>query len=117
MRYRRLGSSDLMVSVVGLGAINFAHLERITDPAESARILNEENQRVREAEAQPEDKRAEALKWALAENNVYRLGKLIQRIKKSVNVPVTTGEIWNIWRDHPQLANSADFIGAHVLPY
>ena len=57
------------------------------------------------------------MKWALAENNVYRLGKLIQRIKKSVNVPVTTGEIWNIWRDHPQLANSADFIGAHVLPY
>ena len=42
---------------------------------------------------------------------------MIQRIKKSVNVPVTTGEIWNIWRDHPQLANSADFIGAHVLPY
>ena len=96
-----------------MGAVSETGLE----PAESARILNEENQRVREAEAQPEDKRAEALKWALAENNVYRLGKLIQRIKKSVNVPVTTGEIWNIWRDHPQLANSADFIGAHVLPY
>ena len=30
---------------------------------------------------------------------------------------MTTGEIWNIWRDHPQLANSADFIAAHVLPY
>ena len=101
------------VPLENLGPISETGLE----PAESARILNEENQRVREAEAQPEDKRAEALKWALAENNVYRLGKLIQRIKKSVNVPVTTGEIWNIWRDHPQLANSADFIGAHVLPY
>src|SRR2546427_5621046 len=22
-----------------------------------------------------------------------------------------------IWRDHPRLANSADFVGAHVLPY
>jgi len=87
------------------------------DPAESARILNDENQRIREAEAQPDDKRAQAVDWAKAENNVYRLGRLIQRIKKSVNVPVTTGEIWNIWRDHPQLANSADFIGAHVLPY
>lgn len=87
------------------------------EPAEAARILREENQRVRDAEAQPEDRRAEALRWALAENNVHRLIKLIQRIKKSVNVPVTTGEIWNIWRDHPQLAYSVDFIAAHVLPY
>src|SRR5262245_53213418 len=39
MRYRRLGSSDLTVSVIGLGAINFAHPERIVDPAESARII------------------------------------------------------------------------------
>ena len=38
-------------------------------------------------------------------------------MKKSVNVPVTTGEIWNIWRDFPQLAYSVDFIAAHVLPY
>ena len=86
-------------------------------PEDAAAILREESERVRDAEAQPEDKRAEALKWALAENNVHRLIKLIQRIKKSVSVPVTTGEIWNIWRDHPQLANSADFIAAHVLPY
>src|SRR5882757_6612963 len=50
------------------------------EPAESARILNDENQRVQEAEAQPDDKRAEAVKWAVAENNVYRLGRLIQRI-------------------------------------
>ena len=87
------------------------------NPEDAAGILREESDRVREAEAQPEDKKAEALKWALAENNVHRLIKLIQRIKKSVNVPVTTGEIWNIWRDHPQLANSVDFIAAHVLPY
>jgi cellulose synthase/poly-beta-1,6-N-acetylglucosamine synthase-like glycosyltransferase len=30
---------------------------------------------------------------------------------------VTTGEIWNIWRDYPDLAYSVDFIAAHVLPY
>jgi hypothetical protein len=30
---------------------------------------------------------------------------------------VTTGEIWNIWRDNPELASSVDFIAAHVLPY
>jgi exo-beta-1,3-glucanase (GH17 family)/cellulose synthase/poly-beta-1,6-N-acetylglucosamine synthase-like glycosyltransferase len=42
---------------------------------------------------------------------------LIKRVKKSVNIPVTTGEIWNIWRDNPELASSVDFIAAHVLPY
>ena len=53
------------------------------------------------------------MKWAIAENNVHRLMKLIQRIKGSVNnAPVTTGEIWNIWLEHPQLASSVDFIGA-----
>jgi cellulose synthase/poly-beta-1,6-N-acetylglucosamine synthase-like glycosyltransferase/exo-beta-1,3-glucanase (GH17 family) len=88
------------------------------NPEDAAGIQREESERVSDAEAQPEDKRAEALKWALAENNVHRLIKLIQRIKKSVGgVPVTTGEIWNIWRDHPALANSVDFIAAHVLPY
>ncbi|MBS0529746.1 MAG: glycosyltransferase, partial [Proteobacteria bacterium] len=35
----------------------------------------------------------------------------------SVNVPVTTGEIWNIWLEHPELASSVDFIAAHILPY
>src|SRR6266850_2228722 len=45
------------------------------------------------------------------------LMKLIKQVKKSVNVPVTTGEIWNIWRDNPELASSVDFIAAHVLPY
>jgi cellulose synthase/poly-beta-1,6-N-acetylglucosamine synthase-like glycosyltransferase/exo-beta-1,3-glucanase (GH17 family) len=101
------------VPIENLGPIPETGLE----PAEAARILREESERLRDAEAQPEDKKAEALRWALAENNVHRLIKLIQRIKKSVNVPVTTGEIWNIWRDHPQLANSVDFIAAHVLPY
>src|SRR5437660_3967675 len=51
------------------------------------------------------------------EQKVVDLIELIKRVKKSVNVPVTTGEIWNIWRDHPQLGNSVDFVGAHVLPY
>ena len=37
------------------------------------------------------------------EQKVEDLIELIKRVKKSVNVPVTTGEIWNIWRDNPQL--------------
>ena len=51
------------------------------------------------------------------EQKVDDLIELIKKVKKSVNVPVTTGEIWNIWRDNPQLASSVDFIAAHVLPY
>src|SRR6266403_808160 len=51
------------------------------------------------------------------EQKVDDLIELIKRVKKSVNVPVTTGEIWNIWRDNPRLGYSVDFIAAHVLPY
>src|SRR4030081_305183 len=51
------------------------------------------------------------------EQKVDGLIELIKRVKKSVNVPVTTGEIWNIWRDNPELGYSVDFIAAHVLPY
>src|ERR1700727_531570 len=51
------------------------------------------------------------------EKKVDDLIERIKRVKKSVNVPVTTGEIWNIWRDNPELGYSVDFIAAHVLPY
>jgi exo-beta-1,3-glucanase (GH17 family)/cellulose synthase/poly-beta-1,6-N-acetylglucosamine synthase-like glycosyltransferase len=51
------------------------------------------------------------------EQKIADLIKLIQRVKGSVNVPVTTGEIWNIWLEHPELASSVDFIAAHILPY
>ncbi|MDB5504318.1 MAG: glycosyl transferase, family 2 [Tardiphaga sp.] len=51
------------------------------------------------------------------EQKVEDLVKLIQRVKSQVNVPVTTGEIWNIWIEHPELASSVDFIAAHILPY
>jgi len=52
-----------------------------------------------------------------AERNVEELRKVIQRVKQQANVPVTTGETWDIWRDYPKLASSVDFIGAHILPY
>src|SRR5258707_4722563 len=51
------------------------------------------------------------------EQKVEDLIALVKKVKKSVNIPVTTGEIWNIWRDNPELASSVDFIAAHVLPY
>src|ERR1700676_1642959 len=51
------------------------------------------------------------------EQKIEDLIKLIQRVKGSANVPVTTGGIWNIWVEHPELASSVDFIAAHILPY
>jgi exo-beta-1,3-glucanase (GH17 family) len=51
------------------------------------------------------------------EQKVDGLIGLIKRVKKSVKVPVTTGEVWNIWHDNPELASSVDFIAAHILPY
>lgn len=54
---------------------------------------------------------------AEVKRNVEELLAFIKQVKRSVEVPVTTGEIWNIWRDNPELASSVDFIAAHVLPY
>ena len=51
------------------------------------------------------------------DQKVEDLIELIKKVKSAVNVPVTTGEIWNIWRDFPELASNVDFIAAHVLPY
>ncbi|PDT87816.1 glycosyl transferase family 2 [Bradyrhizobium sp. Y36] len=51
------------------------------------------------------------------EQKVEDLIDKIKKVKGAVRVPVTTGEIWNIWRDFPDLASSVDFIAAHVLPY
>src|SRR5690606_19887186 len=51
-----------------------------------------------------------------AEKTVDELIKIIQRVKRQSPVPVTTGEIWNVWLDHPELATAVDFIAAHILP-
>ena len=52
-----------------------------------------------------------------AEMTVPGLIELIQKVKRSSPVPVTTGEIWTVWIDHPELASAVDFIAAHILPY
>jgi cellulose synthase/poly-beta-1,6-N-acetylglucosamine synthase-like glycosyltransferase/exo-beta-1,3-glucanase (GH17 family) len=48
--------------------------------------------------------------------NIDELAKLIHRVKRDVNVPVTTGETWNYWKSE-KLQTAVDFIGAHILPY
>ena len=51
------------------------------------------------------------------EQTVDELIKKIQRVKRETSIPVTTGEIWHAWIEHPELASAVDFIAAHVLPY
>ena len=53
----------------------------------------------------------------LAELAVAELIPIIKRVKRQSPVPVTTGEIWSVWIDHPELASEVDFIAAHILPY
>ncbi len=52
-----------------------------------------------------------------ADQTVDELIQKIQRVRRSTSVPVTTGEIWNIWMEHPELVSAVDYIAAHILPY
>jgi exo-beta-1,3-glucanase (GH17 family)/cellulose synthase/poly-beta-1,6-N-acetylglucosamine synthase-like glycosyltransferase len=49
--------------------------------------------------------------------SVADLIDLIERVKRQVNVPVSTAEPWHVWLKYPQLADSVDFITVHILPY
>ena len=42
---------------------------------------------------------------------------LIERVKRQIDVPVSTAEPWHIWLKHPELAQAVDFIAVHILPY
>ena len=45
------------------------------------------------------------------------LAVLIRQVKRRVSVPVTTGEVWHVWMEHPELVREVDYIAAHILPY
>ncbi|HEX2652888.1 MAG TPA: glycosyltransferase [Xanthobacteraceae bacterium] len=74
----------------------------------------------------------EVIREKVKEKPVGDLIKLIQFVKREVQVPVTTGEIYSVWLDKDRnfldrgsdnhselqdLTRSVDFIAAHVLPY
>ena len=42
---------------------------------------------------------------------------ILQWVKRHSPVPVTTGQIWSDWKEHPELVPAVDFIAAHILPY
>uniref|UniRef100_UPI0035A8A557 glycosyltransferase n=1 Tax=Ancylobacter mangrovi TaxID=2972472 RepID=UPI0035A8A557 len=52
-----------------------------------------------------------------AEKTPDELIDIIRKVKSQTNVPVTTGETWDVWLDHPELVSAVDFIAAHILPY
>lgn len=43
--------------------------------------------------------------------------EILRKVRAQSNVPVTTGEIWSTWLEHPELAANVDFIAAHILSY
>lgn len=51
------------------------------------------------------------------EKTVQEMIDLIREVKGRTDTPVTTGEIWNVWLDHPELASAVDYLAVHILPY
>lgn len=41
----------------------------------------------------------------------------MKRVKKAVSVPVSTAEPWHTWLNNPELAEAADYLAVHLLPY
>ena len=51
------------------------------------------------------------------EQTVASMEKMLDEVRAKVDVPVSTGETWDTWLAHPELAEHVDFIAAHILPY
>jgi exo-beta-1,3-glucanase (GH17 family)/cellulose synthase/poly-beta-1,6-N-acetylglucosamine synthase-like glycosyltransferase len=49
--------------------------------------------------------------------SVEQLTGYLERMRKELKLPVSTGEPWNVWLANPELAEHTDFIAAHFLPY
>ena len=41
----------------------------------------------------------------------------IEMVRSVTGKPVSTAEPWHVWLDHPALADAADFLAVHILPY
>lgn len=45
------------------------------------------------------------------------LAALIERVKASIDQPVTYADVWEFWLKHPEVAPAVDFLTIHLLPY
>ena len=46
-----------------------------------------------------------------------QLYEYLDRLRRTLGVPVSTAEPWHVWLDTPELAERVDFITVHLLPY
>ncbi len=51
------------------------------------------------------------------EVTIPQLGRYIDQVKQMCALPVTTAEVWHIWKEHPELVARVDVIMVHLLPY
>ena len=52
-----------------------------------------------------------------AERTPDEMIAMINKVKKQVRAPVSTGEIWYEWMENPKLVSAVDFLAVHILPY
>ncbi|MFH2057444.1 MAG: glycosyltransferase family 2 protein [Pseudomonadota bacterium] len=48
---------------------------------------------------------------------VQQLSAYLDRVKKALDIPVSTAEPWHVWLKNKELASHVDFIATHMLPY
>jgi exo-beta-1,3-glucanase (GH17 family)/cellulose synthase/poly-beta-1,6-N-acetylglucosamine synthase-like glycosyltransferase len=48
---------------------------------------------------------------------VPQLMDYVRRVQRQVDLPVSTAEPWHVWLDHPEMAQTVDFVMVHILPY
>jgi cellulose synthase/poly-beta-1,6-N-acetylglucosamine synthase-like glycosyltransferase/exo-beta-1,3-glucanase (GH17 family) len=46
-----------------------------------------------------------------------QMAAMLTRVKLLTNVPVSTADIWSVWLANPDMANAADYLAVHALPY
>lgn len=46
-----------------------------------------------------------------------QLCQVIADVQAQVDIPVSTGEPWSVWVQHPELAACVDYISAHIYPF
>ncbi|MBU2097182.1 MAG: glycosyltransferase [Gammaproteobacteria bacterium] len=45
------------------------------------------------------------------------MGRYLEKVRSSIEQPVSTAEPWHVWISNPELVDHVDFITVHMLPY